>query len=813
MIKLLMPIILLFVFSCSGSNNDSAINNNLDNSAKHDLPKIECVDKLEAYILKAETLGQKDIDQITKWVCVSEKLFFNHPQTNFQIVNPIYIAALDRNNLDSAIELEQIWCEHIKKHHNSGKGNDGYDRGKCNPQNYNPEKEGCDYGLCLFTEKDGKVAGASISSNRKHDGFNLFISESHDLPEHADSYGFVSIHEMFHIYQFSNLKKPRSRDDENRLAGKLGTGINPMDEVPWWVEGNAVFFGYYKYAKEIQDRQYFINIMKNSMWADWKGNLLDKYLSSGKKINEFTWNGIEQKIGYEIGAWFTAYLIDQVGEEAIYEFWRGLEDAGDFALAFEKYFGKKHEKYIDEFDDFLRRSDMEILSLLDRLYPDSKTEESEDNQFANPEDIDSRTEESEDTQSANPEDIDSKTEEFEDTQSTNLAPSPDSNLDNSNYIFPNISANIWDDRDRITQHYTELENYIPKDYFAQEIITSTDVPETYTQQYYEVQNNLNSIIGSYDKYKLFITTTNEFSQPVFDKLEEVGWEYPLEINLHDNGKYYLENAGCLTGSGGLGTELPDPYGLCIMDYEFIQYPHFSREEAPALSKRQAIIYHGWAHEYFHHYQGAHARERSLGMTTDCCGGRYHVNAPAWWVEGAAGIFPNLWLRHHWKDFSEFDGLEYMDVEVEMMNLDYWYIESKKEMQELKPSYDPNRKACTEFTEKESSRETAYCNWTLFNAYLAYISSYQALWVGIPRDYHELGFEESFKKHIGMTMEEAYESYNEFMRSEDPDANAPLGFFPEGPLTDYSDFSMIISSQEAYDSRLEELKKNQFKSTN
>ena len=272
-----------------------------------------------------------------------------------------------------------------------------------------------------------------------------------------------------------------------------------MDEVPWWVEGNAVFFGYYKYAKEIQDRQYFINKMKNSMWADWKGNLLDKYLSSGKKINEFTWNGIEQKIGYEIGAWFTAYLIDQVGEEAIYEFWRGLEDAGDFALAFEKYFGKKHEKYIDEFDDFLRRSDMEILSLLDRLYPDSKTEESEDNQFENPEDIDS------------------KTEEFEDTQSANLAPSPDSNLDNSNYIFPNISANIWDDRDRITQHYTELENYIPKDYFAQEIITSTDVPETYTQQYYEVQNNLNSIIGSYDKYKLFITTTNEFSQPVFDK--------------------------------------------------------------------------------------------------------------------------------------------------------------------------------------------------------------------------------------------------------------------------------------------------------
>ncbi|MED5237498.1 MAG: hypothetical protein VX783_03005 [Chloroflexota bacterium] len=88
-----------------------------------------------------------------------------------------------------------------------------------------------------------------------------------------------------------------------------------------------------------------------------------------------------------------------------------------------------------------------------------------------------------------------------------------------------------------------------------------------------------------------------------------------------------------------------------------------------------------------------------------------------------------------------------------------------------------------------------------------------MWVGIPRDYHELGFDESFKKHIGMTIEEAYESYNEFMRSEDPDAIAPTGFFPKGPLTNYSDFFMINSSQEVYDSRLEELKKYQFKSTN
>ena len=787
--------IIFFIFGCFNSNEQVVKKNN----EILDLPKVECTNNLEAYIFQAKSLDQDGIDLIEKWICESERLFFDETSSNWDLINPVYIAALDRNNVNSAIELEKKYCEHLKEFHNSqksndGYGNNGYDNGKCNPKNYNPKNDGCDFGLCLFTEPNGRVAGSSISSNMHSDGHNLFISNSHDLPMHSDSYGYVTIHEMFHIYQYSNLHKNYSRHDLMKMVGKLGTGSNPDDEVPWWIEGNAVFFGYYKYAQLIDDHEWFINIMRDSI-DGYRADIKSNYLINGMKINEYTWKEEEKDIGYELGAWFVAFIIDKVGEESIYKFWRGLESEGKFDLAFEKYFGKKYEEYVDEFDDFLRRSDMEILSLLDRLFPDPITEESEN------------------IQSANSDFIDSKTEEYEDNQSENLTPNPDSNLDNSSYIDPDINTDIWDDRDRITQHYAELENYIPKDYFAQEIITSTDVPETYTQQYYEVQSNLNSIIGSYDKYKLFITTTNEFSQPVFDKLKEVGWEHPLEINLHDNGKYYLENAGCLTGSGGLGTKVPDPYGLCIMDYEFIQYPHFSREEAPPLSERQAIIYHGWAHEYFHHYQGAHARERSLGMTTDCCGGRYHVNAPAWWVEGAAIIFPNLWLRHHWKDFSEFDGLEYMDVEVEMMNLDNFYIESKKEMQELKPSYDPNRKPCTEFTEKESSRETAYCNWAIFNAYLAYISSYQALWVGIPRDYHELGFDESFKKHIGMTIEEAYESYNEFMRSEDPDAIAPPGFFPKGPLTNYSDFFMINSSQEAYDSRLEELKKYQFKSTN
>ena len=51
------------------------------------------------------------------------------------------------------------------------------------------------------------------------------------------------------------------------------------------------------------------------------------------------------------------------------------------------------------------------------------------------------------------------------------------------------------DKPNLEEHYLKLENNIPKDYFAQEIITSTDVPLTHKDQYYEIQNNLNSIIG------------------------------------------------------------------------------------------------------------------------------------------------------------------------------------------------------------------------------------------------------------------------------------------------------------------------------
>ena len=67
-----------------------------------------------------------------------------------------------------------------------------------------------------------------------------------------------------------------------------------------------------------------------------------------------------------------------------------------------------------------------------------------------------------------------------------------------------------------------------------------------------------------------VTTSNEFSQPVFDKLTEIHWDQELNIvNSH------LVGAGCLISSGE--HSVFESYSLCTMDYEFIEYPHETKE--------------------------------------------------------------------------------------------------------------------------------------------------------------------------------------------------------------------------------------------
>ena len=77
-------------------------------------------------------------------------------------------------------------------------------------------------------------------------------------------------------------------------------------------------------------------------------------------------------------------------------------------------------------------------------------------------------------------------------------------------------------------------------------------------------------------------------------------------------------------------------------------------------------------------------------------------------------------------------------------------------------------------------------------YLAHITSYKTIWIDIPQDYYDLGFWGAFEKHVGMTNQEFYDSYNEFLRSENPEDDTPKGWAPpEGPISAYADILKII----------------------
>lgn len=322
----------------------------------------------------------------------------------------------------------------------------------------------------------------------------------------------------------------------------------------------------------------------------------------------------------------------------------------------------------------------------------------------------------------------------------------------------------------ISDYFDEMEFSVPQDYFAQEILVSEDVPQYVVDEYIEVQSLLNETVGSYNRYLMIIYTDNENSKNIFKRLEEVHW--PFELNIVDG---YLIASGCLTGSG-YELNPPDVYALCLMDYNFVNNPHESIERGLSEAQRKAILYHGYIHEYFHRYQRAYHRELNMGTP--------EVGTPMWWIEGAAIVFPNIWLSQNYQNISAFEGLGFYDVNVEGMDLNSWYAWTKKEAMGVS---DYDRCNNYEFGKNEEQYETAQCFIGMANAYLAYITSYQTVWVDIPSDIYELGFAKSFEKHVGMTMDEFYVKFNAFLREGNPDDLPPEGFWPTEPINSFVSF--------------------------
>ena len=343
------------------SNESTSVTpNNEENSTTSSL------DNREIIYFIAESVSNDHQEMLKEWVAISEELYFSQPNVVIENLYPIYLIQLDKNNPESALALETVYCEFLEEEHKKLFIQDGYDSSRCG-DNEDSREEYERNGL--FVEPNGGVAGSAISSIPQRDGYNLFISRTHDLPQHASSMGYVTLHEMFHIFQTSHYSTD-SYDGQRMLNGRF-SGDNPDDDVPWWNEGAAVYFSYIDYARTINDMSWFKDQMYCALLCekDRYGNKsrLEIFKESGVKLNNITFSGnpepVDKQIAYEIGAWFIAYLVNEHGEDKILDIYSLYEEFG-FEKSFEMQFGKDYRTYLNEFYEFLDLSEDQIMAIL-----------------------------------------------------------------------------------------------------------------------------------------------------------------------------------------------------------------------------------------------------------------------------------------------------------------------------------------------------------------------------------------------------------------------------------------------------------------
>jgi len=336
---------------------------------------------------------------------------------------------------------------------------------------------------------------------------------------------------------------------------------------------------------------------------------------------------------------------------------------------------------------------------------------------------------------------------------------------------------------------------VPVSEAGQEYVASLDIPLEYRERFIEVQNNLNTVLGGYPNYVYIAFNpdgTEEDAQPVFDRLAKA--KYSRYERGEDTPAELRER--CLSSSdpGGKRSPTTNPMSLCIVDLPFMENPLSSDPSVP-FEKRYAKMALYLAHEYFHHYQRAHALDRGLDYQTDQRNPTTTVQAPRWWIEGAADTFQDAWYQANWQSLSFLNDPSARDVSISSVSSSRKYKSVRRSI--MGTSSEDTWEGCSPEWYMTTAEET-HDTWSdcrankLATAYLAYKTSYKTVWIDIPQDYYDLGFWGAFEKHVGMTKQEFYDEYNAFLRTGGPEDEPPAGWAPpKGPISAYADFLQII----------------------
>ncbi len=213
----------------------------------------------------------------------------------------------------------------------------------------------------LDTYRDYVNNGGGGVNSSAVDGFYFMVMAPQDN-EIGNWYKTMTYHEVFHIYQLSNIFTTEPNDVDEYMGKRSGDN---GEDVAWWSEGNADFFS----ALYTYDLEGFKNEMR---WAleggPWPVDRKTQFFQDGIKLYNISWSsGQGVDLGYRIGNWFTAYLVHNHGEESVYALWNTVNQKG-FDQTFIDVYGKDHRTYINEFETWLQQPNDELLKILDDIY-------------------------------------------------------------------------------------------------------------------------------------------------------------------------------------------------------------------------------------------------------------------------------------------------------------------------------------------------------------------------------------------------------------------------------------------------------------
>jgi len=314
------------------------------------------LDYRDVKIFRASTISDQHVDILTKYIQYTEQLLFVDERIKRENLYPILVVQLDSENYESAIALEEEYCQYLDEVYPKT-----FRNSRCNPKNHDKKADGS---IGLFTD-GGRVTGSSISGiPSDRECCYLFISGSFDLSWDSRSQAYVTIHEMYHIFQLSNVVG-FDYDLEQKITGKRIE--NDERDKPFWMEGYATYFSHLYYSRDVNDFSHLQNEMNRGLFSCYCGDnqptIKERYLN-GPELYNVTWES-DWAVGYQVGAWFIAYLTNIHGEQTMYDFWINAQTGILFPENFQNTFGKNYITYEEEFRNFITNSsEEELMSIL-----------------------------------------------------------------------------------------------------------------------------------------------------------------------------------------------------------------------------------------------------------------------------------------------------------------------------------------------------------------------------------------------------------------------------------------------------------------